>query len=116
MKKFVSTAALLIALSAANSAFAGGADSCHFHGHAPAKESVVVGCASDYKDTLITRGKLDASWKAVKLDKAETVEGKKMKEWKLTFRNPDEKDTSKQSLFMFYTLTGNLIGVNFAGQ
>jgi Family of unknown function (DUF6488) len=52
----------------------------------------------------------------VKLDKAETVEGKKMKEWKFTFKNPAEKDTSKQSLYMFYTLTGNFIAANFTGK
>lgn len=116
MKNYVSIAALLVTLVSANSAFAGGAGGCHFHGHAPAKESVVAGCANEYKNTLITRGKLDASWKPVKLDKAETVEGKDMKEWKLTFNNRSEKDTSKQTLYMFYSLTGNLIGANFTGK
>ncbi|MDP2000017.1 MAG: DUF6488 family protein [Rhodoferax sp.] len=57
-----------------------------------------------------SHGKIDPSWKGVKLDKAETRQGKKMREWKLTFKNPAEKDAAKQTLFMFYTLSGNFIG------
>jgi len=44
------------------------------------------------------------------------VDGKKTKEWKLTFKNPTEKDAGKQTLYMFYSLTGNLIGSNFTGK
>lgn len=116
MKNFVSIAALTAALFAAPSAFAGGGGGCHFHGHAPVKESILTGCAAEYKDSLSGSGKIDASWKAVKLDKAETVEGKNMKEWKFTFKNSAEKDAAKQTLYMFYTLTGNLIAANFTGQ
>ncbi|MDO9195929.1 DUF6488 family protein [Rhodoferax sp.] len=116
MKKFVSIAALTVSCFAAPSAFAGAGGGCHFHGHAPVKEALVVGCASDYKDSLASKGKIDASWKSVRLDKAETVEGKNMKEWKLTFKNPAEKDATKQTLYMFYTLTGNFIAANFTGK
>jgi hypothetical protein len=116
MKKFVSIAALTVSFFAAPSAFAGAGGGCHFHGHAPVKEVLVVGCASDYKDSLASKGKIDASWKSVKLDKAEMVEGKKMKEWKLTFKNPAEKDVNKQTLYLFYTLTGNFIAANFTGK
>jgi hypothetical protein len=116
MKKFASIAALIATLTFAPAAFAGGSGACHFHGHAPVKEAILVGCATDYKDSLASNGKIDPSWKGVKLDKAETVEGKKMKEWKFTFKNPTEKDTAKQSLYLFYTLTGNFIAANFIGK
>ena len=116
MKNTISIAALTLALFASPSAFAGGSGGCHFHGHAPVKESILTGCAAEYKDGLVASGKIDASWKSAKLDKAETVEGKSMKEWKFTFKNPAEKDATKQTLYMFYTLTGNLIGANFTGQ
>ena len=116
MKNFVSIAILSAALFSAPSAFAGGDGGCHFHGNAPVKESVITGCAIGQKDASVISGKLDASWKSVKLDKAETVEGKSMKEWKFTFKNPSEKDASKQTLYMFYTLTGNFIGANFTGK
>lgn len=116
MKNFVSIAALVATLAFAPSAFAGGGGACHFHGNTPIKESVLTACATEQKDTLVSKGKIDASWNDVKLDKAETVEGKRMKEWKFTFKNPAEKDASKQTLYMFYTLTGNFIGANFTGK
>jgi hypothetical protein len=90
--------------------------SCHFHGSKPAAESVVAGCANQRKEALVKGGKLDASWTAVKHDKAETIDGKKGKEWKLTFKNPAVMDASKQTLYMFYSLQGNFIAANFTGQ
>jgi hypothetical protein len=116
MKKLVSIAVLAMSCFAAPSAFAGAGGGCHFHGHAPVKEALVVRCASDYKDSLVSNKKIDASWKSVKLDKAETVEAKNAKEWKLTFNNPAEKDATKQNLYLFYTLTGNFIAANFTGK
>ncbi len=116
MKKIISIATLITAVFFAPTVFAGGGGSCHFHGNAPVKEVVVVGCATEYKDGLASNGKLDPSWKGATIGKAETVEGKKMKEWKLTFKNPTEKDASKQTLYMFYTLTGNFIAANFTGK
>jgi hypothetical protein len=98
------------------SAIAGGGGNCHFHGNAPIKESVIVGCATDRKDTLVSSGKIPATWKDVKVEKSETVEGQNMKEWKLTFKNLAEKDASKQNLYMFYSLTGNFIAANFNGK
>ena len=116
MKKFASIATLIATLAVAPTAFAGGSAGCHFHGHAPIKEAVLVGCASEYKDDLAGKGKIDPSWKGVKMDNAEAVEGKNMKEWKFTFKNPAEKDATKQTLYLFYTLTGSFIAANFTGK
>lgn len=116
MKKFVSIVTFIATLTIAPTAFAGGGGRCHFHGNAPIKEAILVGCASEYKEGLVSNGKIDSSWKGVKLDKAETVDGKMTKEWKFTFKNPAEKDTSKQTLYMFYTLSGNFIAANFTGK
>ncbi len=116
MKKIISLAALSATLLAAPAAFAGGGGGCHFHGNAPVKASVLVGCATDNKNALAASGKINASWKGVKLDTAETVEGKRMKEWKFTFKNPAEPDAAKQTLYLFYTLTGNFIAANFTGK
>ncbi len=77
---------------------------------------MIVGCATEYKNDLISNGKIDPSWKGVKLDKAETLEVKKMKEWKRSFKNPAEKDATKQTLCMCYALNGNFIGANFTGK
>lgn len=111
-----SFATLLATLTFAPVALADAGGDCHFHGSTPAKESIVTGCANKRKDALATEGKIDASWKSVQLQKAETVDGKSKKEWKLTFNNPTAKDASKQTLYMFYTLSGNFIAANFTGQ
>ena len=119
MKKFISiafTASLSTALLFAPAAFAGGGGSCHFHGNAPAKETVVVGCAKGQLETLVSKAKIEASWKSVSLDKAETVDGKSTKEWKLTFKNPAATEANKKTLYMFYSLSSNFIGANFTGQ
>ncbi len=116
MKKLITLASFIFAFSFAPAALAGGDGECHFHGSKPAAESVVVGCAGQNKAALIKAGKLDASWQAVKHDKAEVVEGKKGKEWKVTFKNPAVTDKSKETLYMFYTVPGNFIAANFTGQ
>ncbi|MCF8210073.1 MAG: DUF6488 family protein [Rhodoferax sp.] len=116
MKKFVSLSALVTTMAMAPAAFAAAGSSCHFHGNAPIKEAILVGCASEYKDGLASKGKIDPSWKGAKVDKAETVEGKSMKEWKFTFKNPAEKDATKQTLYLFYSLNGNFIAANFTGK
>ena len=116
MKKIISMAIVTLSALAATSANAGGGGNCHFHGHAPVKEAVIVGCASERKAALADNGKIDASWKSISLDKVETVEEKKMKELKHSFKNPAEKDASKQTLYMFYSLTGNFIAANFTGM
>ena len=89
---------------------------CHFHGYLPAKEATVVGCATKQKGALVKSGKLDASWQAVAIDKAEKVEGKDTQEWKLTFKNPAATDKAKDTLYMFFTLPGNFIAANFTGK
>jgi len=116
MKKFARIAALTSTLLATPFAMSGAGSSCHFHGNTPIKESVIAGCAAEKKDALAASGQIETSWKSVQLDKAEAVEGKKTKEWKLTFNNPAAKDATKQTLYVFYTLTGNFIGANFTGQ
>lgn len=34
----------------------------------------------------------------------------------MTFKNPAIEDVTKQTLYMFYTLTGNFIATNFTGK
>lgn len=116
MKKIISIASLVTALSFAPAAFASGGGSCHFHGYTPAKEAVVVGCAKEKINALVTDAKIEMSWKSAQIDKAETVEGKSMKEWKLTFNNPAALEANKKTLYMFFTLNGNFIAANFTGK
>jgi hypothetical protein len=110
-------APLLLALAAlAMPVRADEGGSCHFHGNKPASAETVSGCAVQRKAVLIKQGKLDATWQSAKAGAPEQVDGKKGKEWKLTFHNPSAADKTKQTLYLFFTLPGNFIAANFTGQ
>lgn len=89
---------------------------CHFHGYTPAAETVVLGCAKQRKEALVKSGKLEASWQALQHSQIEKIEGKKGKEWKVSFKDPAAKDKSKEALYMFFTITGNFIVANLTGN
>lgn len=95
---------------------AGPGDSCHFHGSTPAAESTILQCANQRKDVLVKGGKLDKSWSTVQHETIAYVDGKKGKEWKVTFANPSAPDQTKKNLFMFFTPPGNFIAANHTGQ
>jgi Family of unknown function (DUF6488) len=109
-------AALLGALLAAQPALADKGGSCHFHGNKPAAEATVTGCAQQRKESLVKAGKLDATWQAVPQQRIEMVDGKKGKEWKVIFKHPSAADKSKDTLYLFFTASGNFIAANFTGQ
>jgi Family of unknown function (DUF6488) len=44
------------------------------------------------------------------------VDGKKGKEWKVRYSNPAAADKAKQTLFIFFSHSGNFIAANFTGQ
>lgn len=116
MNKLVLALISAAAFSVTAPAFASEGGSCHFHGNKPATEQTVIGCAAQRKDGLIASGKIDAAWKTVKHDKIAQVDGKKGKEWKVTFKDPAAKDKAKETLYVFFTLPGNFIAANFTGQ
>lgn len=116
MKRIAIAFACATALSFAAPALADKGGSCHFHGSTPAKEETVLTCAVQRKDALVASGKIDASWKGVKHEKLEQVDGKKGKEWKVTFRNPAVAEKGKQALYVFLSMPGNILAANFSGR
>jgi len=116
MKKYAIAAAALLALGTAGSTMAAEGSSCHFHGNTPASEKVVVDCASQRKTSLVSGGKIDKSWEAVKVDKVEQIDGKKGKEWKVSFKNPAVAEADKSTLYVFMSLAGNYLASNFSGK
>ena len=117
MKSTFVAAGLAASLFSSTGAFAGADANCHFHGSKAAAQATVIQCATQYKDKLVEGGKLEKSWQAVsKVDKLEQVDGKRSKEWKLSFKNPAAADKSKDTLYLFYTLPGNFIAANHTGQ
>jgi hypothetical protein len=117
MKTTLIASAFMASAFVPTAAFAGADGSCHFHGSKPAAEATVVQCATQYKDKLVAGGKLEKSWQTVsRADKVEQVDGKRSKEWKLSFKNPVAADKAKDTLYLFYTLPGNFIAANHTGQ
>lgn len=116
MKAIILTSALIAASQFGASAIAAEGGSCHFHGNKPATESVVNDCADKRRDMLVKAGKLDASWQSAKIETMTLVDGKKGKEWKVSFKNPAAADKTKQTLFVFFSHPGNFIAANFTGE
>lgn len=116
MKTLIATVTLVSSLVFAPQAMAGEGGSCHFHGNTPVSEDVVKDCAEQRRAALVKTGKLDASWTAAKQEAVELVEGKKGKEWKVRYSNPAAADKAKQTLFIFFSHSGNFIAANFTGQ
>ncbi len=116
MNRFAITLACATLAGLSSPAMADKGGSCHFHGAMPAKEETVITCAAQRKDTLAASGKIDPSWKAVRHEKLEQIEGRKGKEWKVTFRNPQAPEKDKQTLYVFLSLPGNVLAANFSGQ
>jgi hypothetical protein len=117
MKSTLFASAFVATLFASPGALAGADSSCHFHGSKPAAEATVIQCATQYKNKLVEGGKLEKSWQAVsKVDKLEQIDGKRSKEWRLSFKNVAAADKTKDTLYLFYTLPGNFIAANHTGQ
>lgn len=116
MKNALRIATLFASLLAAQPALADKGSSCHFHGNKPAAEATVSNCAQQRKESLLKGGKLDPSWQAIAPHRIEMVDGKKGREWKVSFKHPAATDKSKETLYMFFTPPGNFIAANFTGQ
>lgn len=116
MKTILAISSLVATLAFAPQAMAGEGGSCHFHGSKPATEAVVKDCANQRRAALLKGGKLDSSWSSAKQEALELIDGKKGKEWKVRYSNPAAADKTKQTLFMFFSHSGNFIAANFTGE
>jgi len=61
-------------------------------------------------------GKLPKSWQTVKVDKAVLVDGKKGKEWRVTYKDAAATDQSKATLYIILTAPGNFVAANYTGE
>ena len=112
MRIFILCLLTVITLSI-SSAFAGGN---HSHGpFEPIKKEQALTFASDIVAAIAIKGELDASWAKVKPTEAinKNLPGPK---WVISFNNPKINDQEKQTLYVFLTLDGQYLGVNFSGS
>ena len=109
---------LALSVSSTTPALAGADGECHFHGTTPAPEATVMSCAQMHKERLIKKGTIEPSWSAIKHDSIKQIEGESGQKaaWQVTFKDSTATDKSKETLYMFFTLSGNFLAVNFTGS
>lgn len=89
----------------------------HSHGpQVPISQEEVVVRATSTLTTLVNKKKIDASWTG----KAEAgVEQKTFRqdpEWVVSFKNAEIKDTTKKTLYLFFSIGGEALGANYTGE
>jgi hypothetical protein len=116
MKQLMKRLGIAFAITVSHSVFAGAGEDCHFHGSKPAAKETVLKCADQRVGKLITRGKLDAGWKAITPESITAIDGEKGKEWKVVIKNPVTNDKTKATLYLFFSENGNFIAANHTGK
>ena len=90
------------------------------HEHAHPQESisaeVVKQEATKQVTDLVSKGKVDKSWSAIKPTKTYQKTFEKGSEWVVEFTNSAAPDKTKQTLYLFYTLDGHYMAANFTGK
>ena len=114
MKNLFATILLLSSILIISPVIAGAG---HSHTHGPVSSDEAINRASKKVNYLAKAGKIDTSWSKVK--KAASVEKKtfsKGTEWVITFKNDRLSDSSKRTLYMFFSLDGHYIAANYTGN
>lgn len=114
----LSTALFVSTLFLGSPVFAGtghdhGPDGSHSHG--PISFASAVKKAERQVQSLVVRGKLDKSWSGIKAAEANQKDFGKGQEWVVSFKN-EKAEAGKQTLYVFYTLTGSYLATNFTGK
>lgn len=116
MKNITRSLSLAVLVSLSSLAWSGEGSSCHFHGSKPAAQSTIEQCANARRDLYLKNGTISQTWEGVPVSVVEVVKGKKSDEWRVRFDNPNETNTSKNKLYMFFSLPGNFIAANYSGK
>ena len=88
----------------------------HGHSHGPISSKEVISKATKKVQELAKAEKIDSSWSKTIAASAEQKEYSKGPEWVVTFKNDKVSDTSKQTLYLFFSLDGHYIAANYTGE
>ena len=117
MKHLVLGSLLSLSLLLGSGVFAGpGHNHGDGHSHTPVSEQGVKDKAAQKVKQLIQAKKIPESWNAIKANNAEKKTYSNGPEWVVTFKNSSVSDTSKQTLYLFYSLDGHYIAANYTGN
>ncbi|MBL1321044.1 MAG: hypothetical protein COA63_008305 [Methylophaga sp.] len=96
------------------------ADSGHDHGHshaqAPVNQATAEKNADEVIALLVEREKIDKSWATIKANSVEKKALKDSPEWVVIYNNVKITDLDKQKLYVFLTIGGEYIAVNYTGN
>jgi len=109
--------ASLLALGTANLYGAEG----HSHGgsthvHEKINETKAIVIAKNMKDGLVKKGTINNTWQNIDASKVDKKIFGKSEEWVVSFNNTQIEDKTKQTLYVFISLTGEVTGANFTGN
>lgn len=116
MRKLSILFAFCIGLLSAPAIAGPGHEHGHGHSHGAVSEDVASDKATKKVEQLASAGKIDASWAGVKPASIEQKTYANGPEWVVTFKNDKVSDTSKQTLYLFYSLNGHYIAANYTGE
>ena len=93
-----------------------GDDHGHSHSHTPVDQVTAGKKSQEIMAALVKRNKVDKSWKSISASSIEKKVYNNNQEWVVVFINKEISDTAKQKLYIFLTLGGDYIAVNYTGQ
>ncbi len=105
-----------LVLSLYSLAATAGAGHDHGHSHEPVSQSQAEKIATTSVSKLADKGKIDKSWKSVSATKSEKKNFDGSMEWVVIFNNKNISDPTQQTLYIFLTLGGEYIAVNYSGK
>lgn len=86
------------------------------HSHAPVGEEKASTMATQLVNNLVQQNVIVKSWSNVEIVEIEQKEFNGNMEWVSSFYNPEVADKSKQTLYIFMTLSGEYLAANYTGK
>ena len=119
MKHFIKTTIITAGLSL-TPLFAGAGHNHGEHGHSHTKKEMsksdIQINAKKYLLVLVEKKKIDTSWSNASMGDTEKKRFGHHIEWVVSFSNPKTKDKTKQTLYIFLYLSGDVTGANHSGK
>jgi hypothetical protein len=91
-------------------------DHGYSHTDPPVSQEVAEKNATKIIAHLIENGQLDESWASVTATSVERKVFKGYREWEVVFVNKSITDPAKQKIYVFLTLSGEHVAVNYSGN
>lgn len=121
MKTLMKTTLFTILLAFGfNPLYAGGGHDHGAHGHSHDKATLskvkAEKLALKNLSQLVSSGKVDKSWSDKSIFKIEKKKFHHSMEWVVSFKNEKITDKTKQMLYIFVNMHGEITGANYSGQ